>query len=1324
MKRLLQICSCLFFCISLPAAPGGDRMYFDHLSVSEGLSQNSVTAIAQDSRGFIWIGTKDGLNRFDGKEVKVYRHLPGDSRSLGCNFVSALCVDERDRIWVGTDVGLYVYHPDEERFEPFLRESREVLRLTRGISSIQMDAKGRIWVSEYTDAFFCYDPGTDRLDWYPYGELGLEDSYSVQKLLIDEGGRIWLGDFGEGLFTVSPDMKSIVPFRDSGSGRVVFKGDYVNDMIPGTGNRLYVASFGGVWELDVSTYTVRNLFRTDGEGKPIQARCLLLRSDGKLLAGTESGLYVYDPIQGSLSNLRCSWFDPFGLSDNAIYSLFEDHDGGVWAGSWFGGADYCREPHSPVRKYYPTVSPGGLHGNHIREFCKGPDGRIWVGTEDGGLNLFDPVTDRFQFFEPSRDFSNVHGLCVRGNELWVGTYSKGLYVVDLDSKRIKRSFIKGVNCESLEDNSIFTIALSPLGEIYVGTYSGIQRFNDATGRFDPIPESLDHFIYAVKFDREGNLWAVTYDEGIFLRMASDGKWRHFLHVVGDASSLPHNRPTGCFEDSSGRIWITTQGGGFARYLPETATFKVFDMSNGLPNDVVYQMEEAEDGTLWLSTDQGLVSFQPDSEEMRAWTVEDGFLCDQYNYRSSFKDDDGTLYFGGIKGFVRFNPSLLRHEAATPNAVLTELQINGKAVRPSLPGSPLGKSISYTDRLNLRFNQNSIALKLSTPLSHSHSAPVMYRMVGLEDEWLFAEGTRLIRYPHLPPGRYRFVVSVSDQGRAEDELASLSIRVRQPWYGSVLARVLYALLLSLFFYLVFHAVHLRNEMNLRERIKELEKKTEKDMYESKIQFFTHIAHEIRTPVTMIRGPLDHIIQEGGFDEDIREDLDMMKKNSDRLFSLTSQLLDFRKMESVGAQLEFRSCNVSAMVREVMAEQMYQVEERGLSFIRHLPETDLYADVSPEAFVHIVSNLFSNAVKYADRSLELTLREEEDTLVLETRNDGDVIPPESRDDIFKPFVRYSAGEDRAVQGTGIGLVYARSLSQAHGGSLRMGPQTDFNVFILRLPLHQASVSPSSEDSLPADGQAAGFRTVLVVEDHEDMRGFIRKILSRQFRVLEAGNGAAALEVLSQQDVDLVVSDVMMPLMDGFELCRTIKSDIRFSHIPVILMTAKTDDGSKIQGMELGADAYVEKPFSMDYLRASISSLLVNRDNVRKALSRSPVIPVSSIAVTDADKSFIEDIYRIIAQNYSNTEFRMDDMASELHMSRTQFYRKIQGVLDMTPNDLLRLERLKHAAALLKTGRLRVSEVCYMTGFSSPSYFSKCFLKQFGVTPTDYSASTAES
>lgn len=1298
-------------------------MYFNHLSVNEGLSQNSVTAIVQDESGFIWIGTKDGLNRYDGNEVKVFRRNADDPYSLGCNFVSALYVDPTGCIWVGTDQGLYLYRPEFERFDPFDRITAKGLSIMGGVSCIRPDREGRVWIAESSGTLFCYDKEKDRLDGYSFTNGESPYPFSFQTVCY-VGGRVWLGDFGAGLLSCSNDMHSVDLYRDPVSGIAVFDGDYVNDLLEGAGNTLYVASFGGVWELDLFSLRLKPILKTDRDGKPVQGRCLCLSSSGKLLIGTESGLYTYDPVRGQVSNMRSSYFDRFALSDNAIYSIFEDRDKGIWVGSWFGGVDYCETPDSPFRKYYPGVSEGSLKGNHVREFCKGPDGRIWVGTEDAGLNVFDPRTERFQYFSPSKDFTNVHGMCMVGDELWVGTYAKGLYVVDPVSLSIKRRYVKGENCETLADNSVFTISTSPEGEVYIGTFGGLQRYDRNTARFEDIPELRHKFCYVVRFDSHGDLWALTYDEGIYLRSARDGTWRHFLNVPGDSSSLPQNRLTGCFEDASGSMWITTQGGGFARFLADSGTFETFDMRMGLPNDVVYQIEEGDDGRLWLSTNQGLVSFHPETGDIRVWKVSDGLLCDQYNYRSSFKDSDGTLYFGGIEGFVRFHPSFVTDHSFEASAILTELRINDVVARVGAHASPLKKSIAYTDAVDLRYRQNSISLGLSTFGYQPATGQIRYRMEGVDPEWLPLQSATGIRYPQLSPGRYRFVVQASTPGLPDRELTSLSIRVRPPWYSSPWAWALYGVLAVLTLYGLLRFLRWREDMNYHERLREVERKAEKDLYESKLRFFTDVAHEIRTPMTLIRGPLDHILQTACFDGDTAEDLSLMKKNSDKLLSLINQLLDFRKIESARYELDFQPCELSSRIREICSEYAYMLEEKGMTFQLSLPETDLWADVNPEAFTTIVTNLLNNGIKYSERELNLSMQVEGEHLVLETRNDGALVPPEKREAIFQPFVRYAPGREDMIPGTGIGLVYARSLAEAHGGTLRMREDPDWNVFRLELPLHQECAVPDvsgdarTEPVLPSFQDSSTRRkTLLLVEDNLDMRAFEVRELSRLYRVLEAGDGRQALEVLDGEVVDLVVSDVMMPVMDGYRLCEAVKSDIRFSHIPIVLLTAKTDDKSKITGLEMGADAYVEKPFSMDYLKASIASLLLNRDNMRKAFSRSPLIPVSSAVSTDADKKFIDEIYRIIARNYANTEFRMDDMASELNMSRTQFYRKIQGALDMTPNDLLRLERLKHAAALLKAGSYRISEVCYMTGFSSPSYFSKCFLKQFGLTPTDF-------
>ena len=1325
MKRLLQICFCLVLVVPRLAAAGGERLYFEHLSARQGLSQNSVTAIVQDRKGFIWIGTRDGLNRYDGADVRVFRRQPGDPHSLGSNYVLSLYADSAGQIWVGTDKGLYVYKPEAECFESFGGVGSSGRKVSGSVTSIREDRGGRIWIAENAGSLFCYDPVSGQMDGYPYARMGLGPLLSVQCVCVDHNGRVWLGDFGRGLLLCGKDMQSAAPYQDSLSGVESLIGEGDIDVIEGGDNNLYIASFGGIWELSLGSLALTKILSEDESGKPVQARCLLLSSEGKLLAGSESGLFIYDPVRKGISHMQSSYFDRYALSDNAIYTLFEDKDKGIWAGSWFGGVDYCRTPDTPFRKYYPEVSDNSLHGNHVREFCKDLQGRIWIGTEDGGLNVFDPATERFRFFEPSRDFTNVHGLCMVDDELWVGTFSKGLYVVDPVSMRIKDRFIRGVNCESLADNSIFTIARSADGSLYVGTYSGVQRLDRRRRVFEFVPELKNKFIFVLRFDSQDNLWAMTYDDGVYFRSAGDGSWRHFLNIPGDPSSLPGNRTTGCFEDSAGHLWVTTRDGGFARYLPDTESFLVYDVKKGLPSDIVFQMEESADGRLWLSTNQGLVSFHPEKEDFHVWRVDDGLLCDQYNFRSSFRDSDGTLYFGGIEGFVRFNPAFVTEQAVDAEATLTELQVNGVTVTASSPGSPLKKSIAYTDTLTLSYNQNSIALTLSAFPHQSTSGVVRCRMEGVDDDWMEVGRVRSFRYPRLSSGKYRFVVQSFVPGHPVKELSSLLVLVRRPWYRSVVAQILYGALLALLTVGIIRFVRWRRDTEYQDRIKEMERKSEKELYESRIQFYTQVAHEIRTPLTLIHGPLDHILQKEDFNPGMGEDLMLMKKNSDKLLTLINQLLDFRKIESAGIPLEFTPCDITRLIRESCAGFTYLIEEKGLSFRLDLPEEAVQGDINEEAFLHIIGNLLSNGVKYADSSLSVLFQAMGDKMVLETRNDGPVVPADMRESIFQPFVRYNAQEGAMGVGTGIGLVYARSLAEAHGGTLTMADDPQWNVFRLELPLHHEDAvtgAPAVRDvPLQARGQK---RTLLLVEDHADMRAFERRELSGQYEILEAENGSRALSILEEKDVDLVVSDVMMPVMDGFQLCQTVKKDIRFSHIPVILLTAKTDERSKISGLELGADAYVEKPFSMDYLKANISSLLQNRENVRKALASSPLIPVSSIAVTDTDKTFIEDIYRIIAQNYSNTEFRMDDMASELHMSRTQFYRKIQGVLDMTPNDLLRLERLKHAAALLKTGRLRVSEVCYMTGFSSPSYFSKCFLKQFGVTPTDYSASTAES
>lgn len=1327
MKNTFCVLACFFITIFCQAQSVEEHYYFKNLSIRNGLSQNTVNAILQDRKGFMWLGTKDGLNRYDGLSFRKFKHDAANPRSIGNSFITSLYEDFNGNIWVGTDAGVYIYYPEKEAFEEFDCQSLEKTRIERSVSMIAGDKQGRVWIAVEAQGMFCYDARQKLLRNYPLSEI----SSNIKCFTFDSGGTLWLGFYGDGLYYSKDNLATVHPYGSPEDGKREFEGGVITKIVQGNYNCLYIGSVKeGVSELNLTSGQVRNLLAIDESGESIFCRDLLPYSDNELWIGTESGIYIYNLRTAQFIHLRASLYDSYSLSDNAIYALYKDREEGLWIGSYFGGVDYYPRQYTYFAKYYPKNIANSLHGKRVREFCRADDGTLWIGTEDGGLNHFNPKTKEFHFFEPSAGFTNIHGLCMDGSHLWVGTFSKGLRVIDTRTGVVLRTYTEGHTSHSLNDNSIFSICRTSAGEIYLGTLFGLLRYNRTQDNFDRIPELNGKFVYDIKEDSYGNLWLATYANGAYCYDVSARRWKNYVFDAEDEKSLPYDKVLSVFEDSYRQIWLTTQGGGFCLFHPDTETFTRYGLKDGLPNDVVYQIVEDDDRFLWLTTNNGLVRFDPKTMEMKVFSTANGLPTNQFNYRSGFKDEAGNIYLGSINGFVAFDPRTFAENRQVPAVAITDFLLFNKEVPVGETDSPLKSSITFSDKVVLTADQNSFSFRIA---ALSYQAPrmnkLMYKLEGFDEGWLTIGESPLVTYSNLGYGDYVFKVKASNSdGVWNEQETSLHLSILPPFYLSVWAYCFYVLFFMGCLVCVIFYFKKRNYRKQHRQMEMLEQEKEREVYHAKIDFFTNVAHEIRTPLTLIKGPLENIILKKEVDSETKEDLYIMKQNTERLLNLTNQLLDFRKTETRGFRLNFTECDVVAVLRETYLRFTSLAKQKGLDFILELPQECFMADVNQEALTKIISNLLNNGVKYASTYLRISLETDEKVFHIRTFNDGEMIPDTMKEEIFKPFVRLDK-EDEVTTGTGIGLALSRSLAELHQGSLMMEKGEEVNCFCLTLPVNQDStITLSAENVSQVEENSCGWEQeetdtkekkpmILVVEDNPDMLAFVRKQLTTEYSVLTAMNGIEALAVLDNHYVNLVVSDVMMPQMDGFELCKTIKSDLSYSHIPVVLLTAKTNIQSKIEGLELGADAYIEKPFSVEYLLANISSLIHNREKLRQTFAKSPFVAANTMALTKADEEFIWKLNDIIQANLHNPEFSMEDMADALKMSRSSFYRKIKGVLDLSPNEYLRLERLKQAAQLLKEGKSRVNEICYTVGFNSPSYFSKCFLKQFGVLPKDF-------
>ena len=996
----------------------------------------------------MWFGTKDGLNRFDGYSFKTYRHDQERKGSLGNDLIYALNLDQQNSLWVGTNDGIFEYRPATESFIP--------LKETRGMRIIDLmnDQDGNLW---FTSSFKLYRYNKSSRKIYAFSK---EVNFDASALMLSKNGQIWVST-GRG--TVEQYDVKTNSFKSYSVNGINQKPEYgwVSKMAEtGTGALLIGTTNQGLKLLDPLTQTSTNIITLNEDKTPVFVRDIKQTAPNEFWIGTESGIYIYNDSSRKTINLRKQYNNDYSLSDNAIYTIFKDRDGGVWTGSYFGGINYYSTHTSLFTKYFPQKATNSISGNDVREITKDNNGNFWIGTEDAGLNKLNPRTGIFKHFLPdgkkgSISYANIHGLLVDGDKLWVGTFEHGLDLFDLKTEEVIKHYQAGVG-NMLRTNFIVTFCKTRKGQIIVATINGIYLYNRKTDDFEPIPALPFLFYDSVTEDASGNIWAGSFNDGVFKFRLNQKGFINFRNNPQNPGSISHNTINSIFTDSGNTVWVTTDGGGLCRYDQHQNRFTRFGLKNGFPSNYLFRIEEDHQHKFWISSTRGLIHFDPQSGLSKTYSKANGLLTDQFNYNSAYKDKDDRMYFGSVKGLISFDP-----HAFTPNTIetqvfLTGFQINGQENTANEKGPALRKSIVDTDTITLNFNQSSFSVDFA---ALSYQSPEMteyaYKMTGLYKDWEYLKTNRKVYFTKLAPGSYTLEVKALLEGSStwSTKNVKLLIRVLPPFYLSSWAYLIYIALSAAIILVLVRRYHRKIQLKNSRRMEAFEHEKQKEVYQAKIEFFTNVAHEIRTPLTLIIGPMEKLIKQAKDVPAIEKNLRIMDRNTDRLLKLTNQLLDFRKTETSEFSLNFVQANIQGILKDVVLQFQPAAEQNQISCNLQLPEQELMAYIDVEAFYKIMSNLVDNAIKYGKSRVELALETDDNNgkFYVWVQNDGNKIPVELENKIFEPFFR--ARETDIKTGTGIGLSISRSLAQLHNGKLYLDQNPEaLNIFVLELPVHQ--------------------------------------------------------------------------------------------------------------------------------------------------------------------------------------------------------------------------------------------------------------------------------
>jgi signal transduction histidine kinase/ligand-binding sensor domain-containing protein/CheY-like chemotaxis protein len=1301
LKKLKLLLAACFLCCNivaaLPAYSQPDASYRS-ITMDDGLPSNTVRRMVQDGCGFIWMGTDNGLCRYDGIQVLTYR-IP----QLGNNqYISALLADGQ-RVYVGTEQGVFRLNVTNDHFE------RLPIDIHTAVSHLTLDCDSQLWVSTLGQGVWRYHLKTGSQHHYDIGQIA--------QVYIDNSNQVWTVSN----WTATPvcrlnrlhDRFDPVAIRTSG-----VENCHALCMLQTADGQLWIGSWeNGLLRMH-SDGRIEQVTAPDGTHGAHHIHTLTERGDGSIIIGCDDGVISYNPKTDD-------WLPPLNSHLSPLtfaYSILNDHEGGLWIGTFYAGVCYL----SPVGKRFQgfTVSDG-LAGSIISRFCEDREGNIWIASDDGGLMCFNPTST--STFHPSSlsnlspfNTLNVHALALKGDELWIGTYSDGLYVLNIVSGQL-RHYIRTNDEHSLDDSSVYAILHDSHGRTWAATMRGLNLYNDTKDSFERIGE-LGALTIDIVEDHTGALWLATQGGGLWQYQPDSRQLRQFIHQADAKESLPSDQVNAIHIDESQRLWVGTSLG--LCYLTDVAKGRFQLVRLNVPSQNIMGIVE-DHGVLWLPTDRGIVRYEPlpEGSTLQRFTCHDGLVSLQTQPSAVLKASDGRIFVGTTGGFNMFYPYQIKPNSVMPRVYVTQLDYFNQqkdAQHYSLLPQEVVLNHDEAQMLTLSF----AALSYYSPSENQYE----YLMDGFDRDWNRTSGTNpKATYTNLPAGTYTFRVRAtnSDGIWSKDE-ATLIIVVNPPLWWTWWAKMLYIIIIALAFWYYVHVRLKRAERKHQQELQRANEQKEKESREARLSFFTMVAHEIRTPVSLIIGPLEKLKKTIN-----DKQLDIIDRNAHRLLELVNQLLDFRKVEQHSLVMHFASHNINQLLHSISERFEPTFEQGGKQFTTIYPSERFTAIIDSEGITKVISNLLTNANKYAKSCVELRClaNADDDRFVIEVIDDGVGIRQEDMERIFEPFFQSQGNKP----GTGIGLSIVKRIVDLHHGTI--GVQSAVgqgSTFTVTLPAVQqlsaektsnpdiveeqqppltSPVSTRSEGTLPPE------KTILIVDDNDDMVSFLASHFAQRYTVLTAADGIEALDLVAKNEVGIIVSDWMMPRMDGADFCRQIRRNPLTSHIPFLMLTAKADNKSKIEGMNVGADIYVEKPFSVEYLEACIANILNMRWLLMQKVSTQPFEDVAQMGTNPVDNEFLKKMNQIIEDNVANPNLNVNFLADQLNISRSGLFAKIKSLTDVTPNEMIQVVRLKRAARLLLESDYLVSEVGYMVGFSSPSYFTKCFQKQFGMKPGDY-------